>query len=746
MPAAGAGAPSTSPRVAAIRGFIAAGYTLIPLCSHKDPHQHRGKDCPQKNMGKVPPRYDWANTIPGTYTEKNLPENYGVALKAGDLVIDVDPRNFKPGDTPLARLIALIGPISSFVVRTGGGGLHIYLRKSPDIAVVNDIEEYPGLEFKSLGRQVVAPFSTHAISGKQYEIVSGTINQIAEAPSALLALIKRTEIPFSDVAGTGEYKNDAATQGRYVAYLQDVAEPSVEGRNGNNNAFKVAAHGRDLGLPPATCWELMLAHWNKRCSPEWEDEELRTIVVNAYRFAAGPLGAQHPEAVFKDVVVPLAPPAPKKTKEPEVVAWVTDNNGKMKKCFQNLVMHLQFPPAGLVDVFGHNEFTGRYEFTDPAPWHHGRMPSFLGVGDNDLKLLKGHLAIKHGYEADITNIEEAVTVVAHANKFHPVRDYLGGLVWDGVPRLDMWLTDHLGVEDSAYTRAVARKTLCAAVMRVYHPGCKFDHVLVFEGLQGIGKSTVCKILGGAWAADFTLDPHNKDSIQLMQGRWIIEMAEMETSRKADLQALKAFVSRPKDEARLAYGRAVGEFPRQSIFIGSINPGADGTYLQDDENRRWWPVMCNPLGGQVDFKALKAARDQLFAEAVVRCRTGKGEPLYMETQALKDAARDVVGERHSEHSWTERISQWLHELEKNPETRREFLTSRDVYVDAMQGMDKQFDRKAQLNIANVLYSLGWRQGHKRIDGRFMRGFVRASKERAISLAKTPDYASILGELA
>lgn len=726
-PATGAGAPIT-PRVALIRAFLGAGYTLIPL------------------KGKIPSIQNWVDTIPGTYNERNLPGNYGVALRAGDLVIDVDPRNFAKGDAPLKRLIAIVGPLSSFLVRTGGGGLHLYLRKSPDISVVNGLKDFPGIEFKSAGRQVVGPYSIHPDSGKEYVVVSGNPQNITEAPAALLALIKKTDVPFSDVGGTGEYKNDAATQGRYAAYLQDVAEPSVEGRGGDNNAFRVAAHGRDLGLPPATCWELMLEYWNKRCQPQWDAEELKTKVVNAYRFAAGPLGAQHPEAVFKDVVVPPNPKlAAKIKKEPEVVAWVTDNNGKMKKCFQNLVMHLQYPPAGLVGVFGHNEFTGRYEFTDPAPWHHGRMPGYLGVGDNDLKLLKGHLAIKHGYEADITNIEEAVTVIAHANKFHPVRDFLDGLVWDKTPRLDTWLTDHLGVEDSEYTRACARKTLCAAVSRVYRPGCKFDHVLVFEGLQGIGKSTVCKILGGPWAADFTLDPHNKDSIQLMQGRWIIEMAEMETSRKADLQALKAFVSRPKDEARLAYGRAVGEFPRQSIFIASINPGADGTYLQDDENRRWWPVMCRPRGGQVDFKALKEARDQLFAEAVMRCRTGKGEPLYMETQELKDAARDVVGERHSEHSWTERIAQWIHECDKNVETRRDFLTSREVYVDAMQGMDKQFDRKSQLNIANVLYTLGWRQGHKRIDGRFMRGFTREGRVIK-TISKSDDYKAILGDLA
>lgn len=717
---------SASPKVQAIRDLTAAGFSLIPVCRLHVAHNHFGKPC--KTPGKVPTFGDWSSTPVGAYNETNLPENYGVVIKDGWLVVDIDPRNFEPGDNPVARLFKLVGPLDSFTVRTGGGGLHIYLRVPLGTLVINELKDFQGVEFKSVGRQVIGPGSVHKISGKEYAIAAGSPNKIAEAPEALLALIRRTAIPFDD-AGTGEYMNDAATQGRFVDYLEHNAEPSVQGAGGDHNALKVAMAGRDMGLPPATTWDLMFEVWNVKCEPPWEADELKAKVINAYKFASGAVGTTHPQADFKDA------PAPPKAEE---LSWVTGKGGAFQKCFQNLVTFLKYPKAGMVGVFGYNEFNGRIEFRRPAPWHRGRMPRMLGVSDTDLKLLKGHLAMKHGFEMPVNNIEEAVTNVAEDNRFHPVREYLSALKWDGQARLDMWLTDFMGVEDSDYTRACARKTLCAAVKRVFHPGCKFDSVLIFEGLQGIGKSTVCKILGSPWSADFPVDPHNKDTIQQMQGKWINELAELEVTRKSDMQALKAFISRDKDEARLAYGRTVSEFPRQSIFIGSINPGADKSYLTDDENRRWWPVWCQPKGGIVDFDALKAAHDQLFAEAV---HVLDQEKLYMHTPELKAAAKAQADDRHAEHAWVERIGGWLRDKQRT--ARIDFVTSREVYLDAMNGRDVDLDRRAQLNIASALRELGWERGYKRIDGTFTRGFIPTLNARTPAPRST---AELLGSFA
>jgi predicted P-loop ATPase len=258
---------------------------------------------------------------------------------------------------------------------------------------------------------------------------------------------------------------------------------------------------------------------------------------------------------------------------------------------------------------------------------------------------------------------------------------------------------------------------------------KFDHVLVLMGPQRIGKSTVCAILGGPFYGDFPVDPHSKDTIQSMQGKWVLELAEMEVTKRAETDALKAFISRSTDKARLAYGRLAAEFPRQCIFIATKNPGPDGTFLKDDTgNSRWWPVEIHPSGGLVDFKGLQAARDQLFAEAVIMT-TEKGEKLYMDIPALKKAADAAAGDRHADDPWTERIAAWISELDKTAtgagKPKCDFLTSRQVFVDAMGGIDKQFDRKSQLSIAKVLRSLGWTPLVKRFVDRTdpVRGYTR-----------------------
>jgi len=192
---------------------------------------------------------------------------------------------------------------------------------------------------------------------------------------------------------------------------------------------------------------------------------------------------------------------------------------------------------------------------------------------------------------------------------HPIREWLNSLKWDGVPRLNTWLSTYCGALESEYVNAVGRKTLMGAVARVYEPGIKFDSVLVLEGEQGTGKSTTCAILGGKWFGDAPLDIHNpKDTIEYVHSHWIIEFSEMASTRKADVNALKNFITRQEDDARPAYARVRVRFPRQSIFIGTVNPDNIG-YLSDDTgNRRFWPVLCTKFS----LEKLRADRDQLFA--------------------------------------------------------------------------------------------------------------------------------------
>jgi len=679
-------------KLKAIRRMRAAGYTLIPL------------------NGKVPISSDWPRFGPADFSDDDLVKgNYGVSLKPGDVVLDVDPRHFAAGDKPLARLAkdAGIDLTKTFMVRTGGGGFHIYFTKSPDALVRYSLKDYPGIDCRTTGQQVVGPGSIHPETGKLYEIITDV--PTAEAPDGLLALIRRTAVPFSELGkGTGDYKNDAATQGRYVDYLKNSAPVT--------GSYKVACTGRDFGLPPGLTLELMMDYWNPRRAIARTRNELEAKVIHAYKYAKSAVGHKHPAADFEATMSEKPAPAPEKEDE---ISWVTLDNGQLKKCFFNLLNYLKLPEGGLYKVFGLNEFTGMVEFINPAPWHKGIMPRSTAISDNDLKLLKGHLAVQHGYEAQVKEIEEAVTVIGHKNRFHPVREYLLGLKWDGVKRLDFWLRDFAGVEDSTYTRAVSRKLLCAAVARVMHPGCKFDQVVILEGPQDAGKSMLCEALGWKWGADFAVDPTNKDTIANMQGKWIVELAEMSilNTSKNDREALKAFITRRIDKVRPAYGRLSMEFPRQSIFIGTINPQADKAYLDDPTgNRRFWPIE---VADRVDFKGIAEVRNMLYAEAVVRVQ--EGEKLYMETDALKAEAKQVVGMRQIEHPWTERIVSWL--LTPDPMTGklREFTTSREVFLDALGGVDKALTRRETIPIANILRAQGWAARVVWDGGRALRGF-------------------------
>jgi hypothetical protein len=238
-----------------------------------------------------------------------------------------------------------------------------------------------------------------------------------------------------------------------------------------------------------------------------------------------------------------------------------------------------------------------------------------------------------------------VTDTARLNKFHPVRDYLAALEWDGVKRIDTWLTTYGGVEDNEYSRAVGALFLIAAVRRIRNPGCKFDEMIILEQeLQGTDKSSALAALAvkDEWFSDdLPLNIEGKQVIEALRGRWIIEAGELSGMRRTDIGHLKAFLSRQVDRARMAYGRIVSEVPRQCVIAATTN---DLEYLRDTTgNRRFWPVRCQ----RFDVAALKQDRDQLWAEAATREATGVSIRLGQE---LWPKASEQQAQRLTEDPW------------------------------------------------------------------------------------------------
>jgi predicted P-loop ATPase len=248
-------------------------------------------------------------------------------------------------------------------------------------------------------------------------------------------------------------------------------------------------------------------------------------------------------------------------------------------------------------------------------------------------------------------VSRAAGAVARQVLVHPVRDYLDGLRWDGVERLEQWTIVYLGAEDTRLNRAIGSRWMISGVARIMEPGCKVDHMLILEGPQGAKKSSAIKTLAGAeWFTDELAEIGSKDAAQQMRGIWIVEFAELDAISRAEVSRIKAFLTRTTDRYRPPYERYVVTVPRQCVFAGSVNPE---TYLRDETgNRRFWPVRC----GSIDLDALALDRDHLWAEAVTRYR--EGAIWWLDEPELVASAKAEQDQRYHADAWDARIDRWL----------------------------------------------------------------------------------------
>lgn len=296
-------------------------------------------------------------------------------------------------------------------------------------------------------------------------------------------------------------------------------------------------------------------------------------------------------------------------------------------------------------------------------------------------------------------VGQAVEQVAQANTFHPVLDYLKICRWDGIGRLDAWLIDYLGAEDTPLTRAIGARWLISAIARVMRPGCKADCAMILEGPQGRGKSSALRVMFHPWFTDDIADLGTKDAAMQLPGAWCVEIAELDAMGRSEVSKTKAFMSRSADRYRPAYGRRVIEHQRQTIFGGTVN---HNEYLRDETGaRRFWSIETS----RIDLDGLMAARDALWAEA--RDRFLADEIWWLDTVDLIAAATVQQDARRIVDPWLEQITEKLHNL--NSTTATEMLFELGIPLKDQQQIH-------QNRAAACLKAAGWQRKSIRYRGK------------------------------
>ena len=399
-----------------------------------------------------------------------------------------------------------------------------------------------------------------------------------------------------------------------------------------------------------------------------------------------------------------------------------DKNGTPESDVYNCLVVLKQDPS-LKGKIRLDEFAHRLVVIDDLPWRDKDETPYWT--DTDDACLRNYFATKYLIKGKGI-IDDALQEVTQDNKFHPVREYLKGLTWDGECRLDTLFIDYIGAEDTEYIRAVTRKWMCGAVARVMDPGVKFDTAIVLYGSQGLGKSLILERLGRKWFNNSLVDIKTKDALEQIQGSWIVELAELAPTYKNDNEIVKAFISRTSDRFRSPYGRRTEEYPRQCVFAGSTN---NLMFLKDRTgNRRFWPITGDKdRKTKHSWELSKEDIDQIWAEAFMYW--SEGEPLVLEGALEEEALRiqlshteggELVGliEEYLDmllpEDWESKDIYDRREYIRNygdddycGSVQRERVCALEIWCEVMEGDRKNLQNAKAREIIDILQSIkGW----------------------------------------
>lgn len=331
------------------------------------------------------------------------------------------------------------------------------------------------------------------------------------------------------------------------------------------------------------------------------------------------------------------------------------------------------------------------------------------VGSDDARL-RHWLGVKYGIRGQGL-ILDAFKEVANKNKFHPIKEFIESVEWDGVPRIDRLFVQYLGAEDTHYVRQVTRKMLLAAITRLYDPGAKFDEMLVLIGSQGAHKSSLIAKLGGRWFSDSLRNFDNKEAGEHLQNGWIFELSELSAMKKSELEEVKAFLSKTEDRYRVAYERTVSDFPRKCVFFGTTNTRE---FLKDKTgNRRFWPVQVDREKAELNHweHLTEGGVKQIWAEALHYYKQGEG--LRLDKEAADEAIRQQELHVEADTGLSGIIEEWLEE-EDEFDGKKDKVCAVQIWVECLNGDRSRMTRRDSLDIMEAMRNLtGWAEKETKI---------------------------------
>lgn len=431
---------------------------------------------------------------------------------------------------------------------------------------------------------------------------------------------------------------------------------------------------------------------------EWDEKRLTDWV---FSHSINGLGTEIDQRwrKLKGEPIPADPPPPPGNQPvPTGASWefgLLKKYGELVPCLSN-VHDILANSTEWKGVVAFNEFSQRVVKLKNPPYEGGKPGDWESTDDTRTAMF---LSRTYQFTPSSALVAEAIEVIARENLFHPPRSWLRGLKWDGVPRLDDWLTDFVGVEKTPYTIFVARWYLMGMVARVMLPGVKFDYCLVLEGIQGLLKSSMFEALAGEWFSDADIDLGNKDSMSALQGVWLHEFAELGSLARHEASRQKSFISRRFDRYRPVYGRREICNPRQVVFGGSTNETWDWN-KDPTGGRRFWPVLVKD---EVNIEGLRAVREQLFAEAVVRFDAGdKFWPTSAEQREIFDPEQL---KREQQDSLVDALHDWVFGQWKD-------FSLATAAIDGLKLDASKLTRDLQTRIGICLIKLGCTKVEKR----------------------------------